>query len=995
MSKEATSELGVRLLLMMSQATYVKNLVRVALVYAVFALSFAFHNSAAAFKPTADYGHRGITEQVLREIRYQRTGSSRVWRFAPRGIETIITANIDVDHSSDFLRDVPHCDNESLYACSLRLLSLKTDALIKLRSSPPNGPAARKLIGRALHTLQDFYAHSNWANISSYEHSKINANLGIKAITAAAAKEFTCDADGSVLRNFGLSKNTSGYFSLGSQLFIPKLGKCLHGATDVLVEGLDVIDGINKDTPARPFHYEARKLAAEATRNYIQQILDANLDDQQLDALFNVRADIAFVVDTTSSMGPIIEGIKGSIRKIIEETKNSEIRPARYILVLYKDPKQDQALITGKPDDVLDALGKATAEGGGDCQEPTFDSILTALMLVAPGSSVYAFTDASAKDSVIETRVRAQARKKLVTVHINNSGSCSPTDRAYFTLTSSTGGQLYVWNKKDQGDADVTAETERYFASVKPELSGDAEPLLMVEDKATSSTRVHQVPVDNTVSELTWSVAFAEKGGLVVVKDPTGRVVRNGYPNSEFTTLSQSTIIHINDPKQGTWTLEIRTASTTSTPRYSAFVKGKSPLSFATFEFVEMGGRPEHQGLFPIAGLPSLGRTATARAEVNGEVSEVHFEFTKLGGEKLKSITLQLGQPDAETSYLGDVQVPQEVFRVAARGKTKSGAPFIRSYPRTFVARPVQVHFLDRDAELIAGQTFHARIQVENMLTEPNSYVLSVVNDAKYLTKLSSTSLALDAGEKRLVEVDISVPVDTQELETVTLTAMAAPWNATAQFNSDVVELSMTRDQDGDGVSDTLEQGPAGVESMYDGNGDGIADAAQGHVASFFSGGMHTYVTLAAPENVQLRDVSANKPQAESAAPAELTLPFGAMGFRVETGHIHDIELVYFLPFEVDGYSAWIQDTSSSAQSAWQSVKSSRAKDNIVRFRIEDGARDDLSSESGIIVHTGGPHFKLKGSSGGGCAVTTTPVPPSTPLVFSLLLWWKRRKRNA
>ena len=68
---------------------------------------------------------------------------------------------------------------------------------------------ARTSAGAALHTLQDFYAHTNWVELGNFV---INPNLyNTRAIgTIAAAREVTCSfIDGGQLIT---SKLTSGYY---------------------------------------------------------------------------------------------------------------------------------------------------------------------------------------------------------------------------------------------------------------------------------------------------------------------------------------------------------------------------------------------------------------------------------------------------------------------------------------------------------------------------------------------------------------------------------------------------------------------------------------------------------------------------------------------------------------------------------------------------------------------------------------------------------------
>ena len=58
---------------------------------------------------------------------------------------------------------------------------------------------ARKLIGQFLHTLQDFYSHSNWIELG---HTEINVHLGISEDIGPVAtpSQSTCMSQGCIVK---------------------------------------------------------------------------------------------------------------------------------------------------------------------------------------------------------------------------------------------------------------------------------------------------------------------------------------------------------------------------------------------------------------------------------------------------------------------------------------------------------------------------------------------------------------------------------------------------------------------------------------------------------------------------------------------------------------------------------------------------------------------------------------------------------------------------
>lgn len=106
--------------------------------------------------------------------------------------------------------------------------------------------------------------------------------------------------------------------------------------------------------------------------------------------------DICFVIDTTGSMGPYIEGAKESLRTIIEDAKksleelNAKEESLKFAVVGYRDhPPQDKSYVTK----ICDFCSSTDAEtfinkeispfGGGDIPEAVMDGLHDALNTVS------------------------------------------------------------------------------------------------------------------------------------------------------------------------------------------------------------------------------------------------------------------------------------------------------------------------------------------------------------------------------------------------------------------------------------------------------------------------------------------------------------------------------------------------------------------------------------------------------------------------------------
>ena len=127
----------------------------------------------SAFKPTAEFGHVGIVKDSLKNISRTSSDGSQSFKFSESAIlETRdSTAGVDEVTSSrgEIFNPNAHCDDELLPECSKRIIDIKNEVIDVLKTSPPNGEKARQQVGRALHTLQDFYSHSNFIELGRSE----------------------------------------------------------------------------------------------------------------------------------------------------------------------------------------------------------------------------------------------------------------------------------------------------------------------------------------------------------------------------------------------------------------------------------------------------------------------------------------------------------------------------------------------------------------------------------------------------------------------------------------------------------------------------------------------------------------------------------------------------------------------------------------------------------------------------------------------------------
>jgi hypothetical protein len=181
-------------------------------------------------------------------------------------VQEIENANAIVD-KNELETSAAHFDAEQFRESSLRLLRLKKQIISLINNAGDNKvhyTKARKETGRLLHTLQDFYSHSNWIESGNSDPLSILGNEIISDDYVAEADENTCN-DCSPARKYNIlfgsddcqnnllntGKLTSGYYG-GQDVAKPRgVGKCSHGGIFDKSRKLKSKGGINKDSSLR------------------------------------------------------------------------------------------------------------------------------------------------------------------------------------------------------------------------------------------------------------------------------------------------------------------------------------------------------------------------------------------------------------------------------------------------------------------------------------------------------------------------------------------------------------------------------------------------------------------------------------------------------------------------------------------------------------------------------------------------------------------------
>ncbi|KAE9990074.1 hypothetical protein EG327_001885 [Venturia inaequalis] len=471
----------------------------------------AYISPAAAFFPTAwrqqHFGKHGISHEqqtaeafeVLAALYWPQKVITRAMSEAR---VAIASANADVDRDWD--HSAFHCDGENFDGAQARLSELKKETISKLKDGKATD--AQKALGSALHTLQDFYSHSNWIEMGNTEPHP-DFGTGRKMVYAHASNA-TCAVCGPTVQkdragcplcvpvtnstmkfappgqqinpmDTSTEMLTSGYAfgedsPLNKTAGIPEF-KCHHGghidsprgAGIGFILGMvrgDSIPGINKDSldcgfsPHAHLHMAAVNASIKATIRYVDDIKQ-QLNDTQLRMLFGTGSTLAFAVDTTAVLKPITASIKSHTIKIVEQDLHvPEAKEAnQYVVRAFNSGSNT---VTTQTSDIehfkstINKLGDATVRGRDACAGLSLSGILDTLKLLDDGSTLFLMAGAYPPDDSLATEIISLAYAKDITIHsFHYRGGCMndyvrlrasfKMKSVYDSFAAATGGLSY------------------------------------------------------------------------------------------------------------------------------------------------------------------------------------------------------------------------------------------------------------------------------------------------------------------------------------------------------------------------------------------------------------------------------------------------------------------------------------------------------------------------------------------------------------------------
>jgi hypothetical protein len=336
-------------------------------------------------------------------------------------------------------------------------------------------------------------------------------------------------------------------------------------------------------------------------------------------------------------------------------------------------------------------------------------------------------------------------------------------------------------------------EAGKAFQMIRESSRQNVATIIWASSTLSGKVQSIDIPVDSVTQRITFAYSVDTKGSQLALRQPSGQLVGQGSPRTEDTQLNCGRILTVTKPDAGIWHAEMLGTGT-----FWLEALAQSDIYFISAEFVKVGGRPGHEGLFRIQGRPLVGSPGNLRASLSAtSTGTAEFYFVNERGEILHKLRMNKENSDREfLEFLGSVDLPTVPFRLAVLGRDLAGKQYQRFFAPLFRAESVEVSSkLDFD-ELSAASTKEAAFVVRNM-GPARKFKVTVTDTRRFVSKVDPKEFSLGPNQSGFVHVSLTVPPGTPSGVGDDLVVVAASSVEPATSNSSVVHLTVSNASDG------------------------------------------------------------------------------------------------------------------------------------------------------------------------------------------------------
>jgi len=238
-------------------------------------------------------------------------------------------------------------------------------------------------------------------------------------------------------------------------------------------------------------------------------------------------------------------------------------------------------------------------------------------------------------------------------------------DPSHVSVAEGTGGHVYLFGPGEVAQSGSLMAWHYRHREVMFRAMGEMK----------QPAREFTFPVDSMVDSLVVTISLQCKDSIVILNasgvEPAGEPV-------EFRAGKALRVAH---PAPGAWKVRLAGRGL-----FFVTVEAVSELSLGTVRFVEPGGRPGHEGLFPMKSPPPLGGTGLLEIEMAKAPPVVKVRLVDSESNTLDSLTADAAA--AGGPILARVPLRHARFRLAVEGADARGFPFQRMHSPLTVLAP-------------------------------------------------------------------------------------------------------------------------------------------------------------------------------------------------------------------------------------------------------------------------------------------------------------------
>ncbi|CAF1224195.1 unnamed protein product [Adineta ricciae] len=702
------------------------------------------------FNETNGQCQGSIVKDIVNFLQANQQAGINPWQYIT-AVRIIASSNTKTDLKEMF-KSESHFDSERFVGGS-QLLMKRYQASIDSIQKAGNYDQARKTFGEMLHTLQDFYSHSNFIELNFTAPSDVLGQRIFQTDEFASVSVRTCiSCTGSACQTqSNLDENilkkkilTTGYFiPKGLSLILGKKpkGKCSHGGTFDGSSTDDPIGGINKDkldSVHGHLHYQAAHMAYQGTVKILQEFRD-QIGDEAFGLFLTLKKNLNSLVisiDTACSMADYVELAKNISMNIVSQYGQLEFAPYNYILIAFTDSTAELVVNTRNPNELTDAILSLDAcrQRNSTLGELYYHSLIEGLKQCEYGSVIYTFTDSPARDAYLKHQARALLRSKHAVIYSFMGEQMKrrslvltkilpdlidPLDGKNddIDLASISGGLTYPITTDDRS---VIAE----FVLRRLEWTR-LQSIFIYKAKSTSGLFY----VDSSIGEL--HLDISSMGEIIDISGVQLRQPNNTlYPLvGNFIGTKHLYMWKILQPVPGVWRLT--TSNLSNTFDHDVQIQGKTSLICTSNLQKEIDMNADSSGYTQLTTEPLIdGDLLVLTTCENLQPSTVQISLIDQTGNVLTNYTPF--QSD-QLGILTRIRVPSESFRIQTIVSLASGETIQRIEKQLISPTTFSIELLDQPFIVSAGETIQMNYTVRSNLKGRVSLRLQIYDILKLM----------------------------------------------------------------------------------------------------------------------------------------------------------------------------------------------------------------------------------------------------------------------